>query len=202
MDTETTGLPKDSKAPMTDLENWPRVLQLAWSLTDQFGDVITNHEFLVKPDVWKVPDEPFWRDHGFTQERNKAEGKPIREVLTAFLADLEQANYLVAHNMAFDHPVLGCEMIRYGMKGKKVPKICTMEATVEFCAIPFHKGQREWLSKAEKKFKFPRLEELYLKLFNAEFTNKHQAGGDVAALRICFFELLERGLIKLDSLNS
>jgi hypothetical protein len=29
-DTETTGLPKNYKAPVTDLNNWPRLVQLAW----------------------------------------------------------------------------------------------------------------------------------------------------------------------------
>jgi hypothetical protein len=28
-DTETTGTPKNYKAPMKDIENWPRVIQLA-----------------------------------------------------------------------------------------------------------------------------------------------------------------------------
>jgi len=29
-DTETTGLPKNWKAPIEDLNNWPRLVQLAW----------------------------------------------------------------------------------------------------------------------------------------------------------------------------
>jgi len=29
-DTETTGLPKKWKAPITDLDNWPRLVQLAY----------------------------------------------------------------------------------------------------------------------------------------------------------------------------
>lgn len=28
-DTETTGLPKNWKAPVSDLNNWPRLVQLA-----------------------------------------------------------------------------------------------------------------------------------------------------------------------------
>ena len=29
-DTETTGLPRDWKAPVTQTNNWPRMVQLAW----------------------------------------------------------------------------------------------------------------------------------------------------------------------------
>ncbi len=29
-DTETTGLPLNWKAPVTELENWPRLIQLAY----------------------------------------------------------------------------------------------------------------------------------------------------------------------------
>lgn len=198
MDTETAGLPKDYKAPVTDLDNWPKMIQMAWALCENDGTVVNQKELLVYPDCFEIPKEPFWIDHGFSTEKSKANGIPLRQILNLFILDLAQADYLVAHNMAFDKNIVGAEMIRYELKGKVVPKICTMEATVEFCALPYFKGQREWLAKTEKKYKWPKLEELYRKLFNAEFKDAHSAGGDVAALRICFFELVERGIIKLE----
>ena len=33
-DTETTGLPKEYDAPYTDIDNWPRLVQLAWIVYD------------------------------------------------------------------------------------------------------------------------------------------------------------------------
>jgi DNA polymerase-3 subunit alpha len=33
-DTETTGLPKRWDAPITDTDNWPRCIQIAWQLHD------------------------------------------------------------------------------------------------------------------------------------------------------------------------
>jgi hypothetical protein len=38
-DTETTGLPKNWKAPVTDLNNWPRLVQLAFLLFDNNGNL-------------------------------------------------------------------------------------------------------------------------------------------------------------------
>ena len=37
-DTETTGLPKRWDAPITDVNNWPRCVQIAWQLHDEMGN--------------------------------------------------------------------------------------------------------------------------------------------------------------------
>ena len=42
-DTETTGLPKKWNAPLSDSENWPRCIQLAWQLHDSEGKLINNN---------------------------------------------------------------------------------------------------------------------------------------------------------------
>ena len=39
-DTETTGLPKKWKAPLTDSDNWPRCVQIAWQMHDKEGNLI------------------------------------------------------------------------------------------------------------------------------------------------------------------
>lgn len=200
-DTETSGLPKDYQAPMSQLDNWPRIIQLAWLLSDYQGNVINQQERLIKPDCWEVPKEKFWVDHGFTQEKSMKDGIALRLVLNEFLADQAKCDLMVAHNMAFDLPVTGAEMIRYQMKGKKVDKICTMETTIDFCGIEFT-GQRNWLSAAQKKYKFPKLIELHKKLFGKDFEAAHSAGGDVAALKDCFFELLKREIIKLPNFET
>lgn len=195
-DCESNGLPKDYKAPMQVVDNWPRVIQLAWLLSDYEGNTINQGERLIRPDCWTVPKEKFWIDHGFSQEKSMKEGIWIRQALTEFLEDQTKCELMVSHNIAFDYNVVGAEMIRYKMKGKKVDKICTMETTINFCCIPFE-GQRAYMSKKEGKFKWPKLEELYKVLFKKDFEAAHSAGGDVAALKECFFELVKRGIIKL-----
>lgn len=198
-DVESNGLPVDrtNKTPMTVVENWPRVIEIAWLLADNEGNPVNQNVRLIKPDCWEIPKEKFWIEHGFDTDKSKKEGIPIRQALTEFTTDLAQADFLIAHNIAFDHPVVGAEMIRYEMKGKRVPKICTMQTTIEFCAVPFA-GQRNYLSKTEKRYKFPKLSELHIKLFGKDFDDKHSALGDVTALKNCFFELLKRGIIILE----
>ena len=54
-DTETTGLPKDWNAPITDLDNWPRVVQLAWQIHDSEGKLIEVQDHIIYPDGFDIP---------------------------------------------------------------------------------------------------------------------------------------------------
>jgi DNA polymerase III epsilon subunit-like protein len=83
-DSETTGLPKNWKASMKDLDNWPRVIQLAWVVYDDDGDVVKKQCDLIKPDGWKMPTDDFWVENGFTQEQSEKEGIPIIDSLSDF----------------------------------------------------------------------------------------------------------------------
>lgn len=54
-DTETTGLPKRWNAPVTDLENWPRLVQLAWIMYDDRGNMLESRDVIVKPEGFTIP---------------------------------------------------------------------------------------------------------------------------------------------------
>ena len=54
-DTETTGLPKRWNAPITDTDNWPRCVQIAWQLHDEWGRVLESKDYLVKPNGFDIP---------------------------------------------------------------------------------------------------------------------------------------------------
>lgn len=205
-DTETTGLPVNWKAPMTDLDNWPRVIQLAWRRTDLTGARLAGGNYLIYPDGWTVPDGSkgedwtFWREHGFSTASCMAGGVPMDLVADKFLNDVGQSQYLVSHNMSYDHNVLGAEMLRYGKKAERRPvRICTKEASTAYCKIPFP-GRRMYPGRPGQDWKWPKLDELHRKLFDRGFEDAHDADGDVAALANCFFELVRLGVIKLDPL--
>lgn len=179
-DTETTGVPIDYHATMTDLDNWPRVIQIAWQVVDKNGEVLSKKEYLIKPDGWEVPTGKFWKDNGFDTATNEAKGVPMEDVLDEFLSDYNQCDYLVAHNIRFDYNVLGCELIRYKKKARvRLDKICTMLQTQDFVNIG----------------KWPKLQELHVKLFGEEFDDAHDANADVTATVKCFFELKKKGVL-------
>lgn len=204
-DTETTGKPKNYKGKMSDLDNWPRVIQLGWQVRDKDGNVLKETDYLIKPDGWEIPsienlvakglseaeatkESEFWRKHGYTTEKNEEAGVPMPEVLDDFLSDYNRCMYLIAHNIVFDHNVLGSEMLRYGKRGaRKLDRICTMEAGTNLCKIPSPYGRGS--------YKWPKLEELHRKLFNEEFDGAHDALSDVRACSRCLFELMKRGVI-------
>lgn len=186
-DTETTGLPRSWNAPVTALDNWPRLVQLAYMTYDRDGALLASVDCLIKPEGFTIPAESA-RIHGITTERALKEGRPLAEVLLKFNALVHQARYLVAHNMSFDEKIVGAELLRSGLPDIPASKsrICTMHSTTEYCAIPGPRG-----------YKWPKLVELHQKLFNADFDAAHNAAADVAATAKCFWQLKQLGIIKL-----
>lgn len=187
-DTETAGKPKDYKAPMRELDNWPRVSQLAWAVYNTGGVMISQRSHLIKPDGWVIPTEKFFTDNNMSTERCEREGLPMLDILSSLLTDIQFCEYLVAHNLQFDYNVLGAEMLRYGVKsGKRLKLICTMAESTDYCKLPGTKYG----------FKWPSLAELHNKLFACNFDGAHDAMADVLACGKCFFELKEKGIITL-----
>ncbi|MBQ0739254.1 hypothetical protein J9332_33565, partial [Aquimarina celericrescens] len=54
-DTETTGLPKRWNAPITDTDNWPRAIQIAWQVHDEWGNLVEAKDYLFRPDGFDLP---------------------------------------------------------------------------------------------------------------------------------------------------
>jgi DNA polymerase III epsilon subunit-like protein len=184
-DTETTGLPKNWKAPITDLNNWPRLVQLACLLYDDNGNKIAGENFIVKPNGFTIPDDVA-KIHRITTEKAIREGQELTAVLGQFNSLIEEATHLVAHNMSFDEKIVGAEFLRLGMSNPVPAKkrICTMEKATHFCAIHGPYG-----------YKWPKLSELHYKLFQTGFDEAHDAAVDIVITAKCFWELRRLGKI-------
>lgn len=198
IDCETTGKIIDPRLPFTEVDNFPRVIQAAWLIADtDTEETIYQSSFLIKPSGWTIPEETFWIMHGFSTEKSVAEGVDILPVLQEFINSLDTYNVglIVAHNLSFDHSVLCAELYRHGLKSNRKPeKLCTMQVGTDVCKIPFGRDHRPWMNKS---WKFPKLLELYQKLFDKGFENAHDALSDCRAVKDCFFELVRRGVIQL-----
>ena len=77
-DTETTGLPQNRQAPLTDFDNWPRVVQLAWQLHDVDGSIVSAENVIVKPEGFTIPFNAE-KVHGISTERALRDGLPVPE---------------------------------------------------------------------------------------------------------------------------
>jgi DNA polymerase-3 subunit epsilon len=186
-DTETTGLPKNWKAPVTDLDNWPRLVQLAYLVYDYDGNLIHSCNQIIRPEGFTIPLESS-NVHGITTEIAYQRGSYISDVLELFQIHLTRAKLLVAHNMAFDEKIIGSELLRKGLPNviEQKDKICTMLETIELCKIQGPYG-----------YKWPKLEELHRHLFNVDFEGAHDAMADIEATAKCFWELLSKNKIKV-----
>ncbi|WP_129717808.1 DNA polymerase III subunit alpha [Pedobacter sp. SYP-B3415] len=192
-DTETTGLPRNWNAPVTDTDNWPRCIQIAWQLHDEMGRLVEHQDYLVRPDGFNIPYDAE-RIHGISTELAEAEGIPLADVLEKFSAALQKAKFLVGQNLNFDINIMGCEFYRAGaenlMQDMPVLDTCT-ETTAELLKLPGGRGGR---------FKLPNLTELHQYLFGEPFAEAHNATADVEATTRCFLELIKKGVFKPDEL--
>ena len=185
-DTETTGLPRNFKAPISDVENWPRVVQIAWQLHDDEGRLIEHNDFLIQPDGFNIPygSEQI---HGISTELAQQKGHGLNEVLNSFEKAVEKADFIVGHNLTFDVNVWGCEFFRTERNTDwiNLPVLDTCsETTANLCKLKGGKGGR---------FKLPTLSELHQQLFGEPFQEAHNATADVEATTRCFLELIRIG---------
>ncbi|MBT8275111.1 MAG: 3'-5' exonuclease, partial [Bacteroidia bacterium] len=92
-DTETTGLPKRYDAPLSDSDNWPRCIQIAWQLHDDMGNLLENEDYLVQPEGFNIPYDSE-KIHGISTELAQQQGKPLDEVVQRFLETLEKSKFV------------------------------------------------------------------------------------------------------------
>ena len=194
-DTETTGLPKRWDAPLSDSENWPRCIQIAWQIHDAKGEMVAHEDYLIQPDGFTIPFDSE-QVHGISTALAEEQGIPLEEVLKKFHTALNQVDYVVGHNVSFDRNIMGAEYLRSGLTdalaGKAIVDTCT-EETASLCQLPGGRGG---------KFKLPTLSELYHFLFQESFEEAHNATADVEATSRAFLELLRQDQLHPDAFDN
>jgi len=184
-DTETTGLPKRWDAPITDTDNWPRCIQIAWQLHDEMGRLVEHQDYMVRPDGFNIPYDAE-RIHGISTDLAIEQGVDLAEVLEKFNIALSKSKFIVGQNVGFDVNIMGSEFYRMGvdspMASMKILDTCT-EVTADLLKLPGGRGGR---------FKLPTLTELHQYLFGVPFGEAHNATADVEATTRCFLELIKK----------
>lgn len=189
-DTETTGVPKNYKASYIDVENWPRLVQLGFIVYDILdgGDVseMVSVERIVKPEGFVISEEVS-KIHGVTQTCAEMFGTPVKSVLDEFLNLVKICDTLVGHNLNYDMNVMGAEYQRAISQNTLIGKsqYDTMLKGTEFCKLPGTYG----------KYKWPKLFELYQKLFNEPLAQTHTALDDIRNTSKCYFQMRKLGIV-------
>lgn len=178
IDVETTGLPKRRNAPVTEVDNWPHPVQIAWiyykcAHAGHPGRILQKVSHIIYPASWTIPEDSA-RIHGITCEYALRHGVSLEYVITDLQRMALKSDAICCHNVMFDVPVLVSSGIRCGIPVSeqvisKKPTICTMEVGKSVCNIV-----REYKGKhgTFRKLKPPKLCELYRHLFHREFEGK------------------------------
>ena len=170
MDTETTGLIKNSLQP---LERQPFIIEF-FGLSHVHGSEVGEFYSTFKQ---KLPLEKIITTiTGITDEK-LFDAPWFTEKATAIKDFIEQHDEIVAHNMSFDKAMIDFEMKRANLEVNWPTIICTVEST------DYMKGHRL------------KLADLYELLFGEKFDGAHRAEVDVRALSKFFFQLREMGVV-------
>lgn len=196
-DSETTGLSKTQIISPSTIHLWPHVVQFSYIVFDTESNKIVK----IKDSIIKVPDgfiitEENAKIHGINTEISLAKGVDLLPVLEEFFTDFDSADHIVGHNVSFDINMIKAELQRLIMNSfneklqEYLTKIntstkfyCTMQETIELCAIEL----KDKYGRSYKKF--PKLVELYQKMFGVTPKNLHNSLNDVIVCLRCFIKL-------------
>ena len=217
-DTETTGLPKTKTIDELSLNLWPYIVQFSYVIYDtEINKIIKTVDLVIKiPENINISDEVS-DIHGITNFISQTSQYKIEDALLHFSNDYLNYNIdlIVGHNLIFDINMLKIELMREinnknnfinkrqfsqlldnlnDVKQDSKELYCTMQKSIELCNLKNkNKYGKEYL-------KFPKLNELHVKLFNSSPKNLHNSLNDVLICLRCYF-MLEHNLdiIELDN---
>ncbi len=165
IDIETDGLIKNKK--------FPTILQIAWVVLNDNSEVIRKRSFLINHSVNR--DKIVYSNLDISLL--KTIGKDVVEVLNLFMSDIECCDIIVAHNLDFDLSIIKHHLKINNLRQfpKKIKQFCTMEKGKNICKLTNNRG-----------YKYPKLTELYMHLFEFEITQLHNAEYDVLIATRCY----------------
>ena len=197
-DTETTGLPKFKEINMKELDSWPYIVQFSYILFNtETYEIIKIVDSVVKLENPTEITEENSKIHGITNEISRTKGTNIDIILKKFFKNIQNVDLIVAHNMSFDLNMIKVELLRLFKKNEEndtYSKLlsdlenykkyyCTMQESIDLCNITVqNKFNTSYV-------KFPKLVELYEKLFNKTPKNLHNSLNDVLVTLKCFMKL-------------
>jgi DNA polymerase III epsilon subunit-like protein len=209
LDTETNGLPKNRYAPISEAGVWPAILQLSWTeatITGSTMKIGASRDIGVALHPSIAWDADAAKIHGLTEVEVR-QGLGADEALRALGAALRETDVVVAHNLAFDKPVIRAAAYAEWVRGggadlreiwpRGLQEFCTMTNTRDLVCIP-----SLYYGAESGKFKSPRLNELYAWLYGHVYDISgavlHNSRSDTHCLAQCLSGLLRRGHVVVE----
>lgn len=199
-DLETTGLPINCKRETKPEESYPdykenqhydcsRIVQIGWIYVQNFKfnepvDPNNINSEIIKPKNFTIPELAI-KIHNITNEYAKQNGKKIKKVfMDKFIQKIKECDYIAGYNVFFDVNILLNELYRCGLietieiitnlvSNKKV--ICIGQLARQYFKYTY--GNKYF----ETPYSFPAQKTIYMKIFNKELKNQHNAKFDILA---------------------
>jgi DNA polymerase III epsilon subunit-like protein len=207
-DVETTGLlpqkPRNSTQQIP-LSDYPHIIQLSFAVYDLNANrLVRTYDSYVKIDADIEISEYVSKLTGITRDICNNSGNGITDVLKEFYMAYMECNAIVAHNMDFDEKMILIEFERY--REQLIPLVsdyttlfnkaheqkcgieryCTMRKGIALCNIMVESK----IPGKPPKAKWPKLAELYAKLFDGETVDgMHNSMVDVMACLRCYLKM-------------
>lgn len=190
-DIETTGLPPKNADYKTQFMDFPYIVTMAYKINEE-----ETKEFIINQEGREIPAEAT-AIHGITNEMATASPHKIMDVIGIFILDAKESDLAIGHNIYFDSSIIKANILRKAKNEEAIVafyteielilhkdrRIDTMKSTIKFCNLPGAYGP-----------KWPKLTELYSKLFNETF-EAHSSKNDVDATHKCYHELKRLGVL-------
>ena len=190
-DTETSGLPKSKLQSISNTNNWPFILQIAWILYDTEKNIIIEKiNKIVKISENVQIDKESFDIHKISKEICLKKGENIINILKDFNLVLNKCDIIIGHNINFDKNIIMVEGIRnnifikFNNNGIMKSEFCTMLNSKNICKLPFKNN------KISNDYKYPKLQELVEFLFNEKHEGFHDAFIDIIFTLRCYIKMI------------
>jgi DNA polymerase III epsilon subunit-like protein len=219
LDTETNGLPKNRFAPASEFDAYPAILQLSWAIYTVEGSIlkfVKTRDIGVRLDSSIPWDTGAAKIHGLT-EMEARHGTHATDALLELGNALRTVDVVVAHNLAFDKPVIRAAGYAEASRSSTptnahilrtlwppaLKEFCTMKETKALVRLPPSEAQAKYADLGP--FKAPKLNELYAWLYGHVYdisgASLHSARSDVHCLSQCIAGLLRKGFLTVENTN-
>lgn len=182
-DIETTGFPQRKNVHPYKTSNYEtsRMIELGYMIVNDItGETVKEVSHLIQhPNKVGINNSHI---HGITEEMVLEDGETVHSVLDELYEDLKQVDTMVAHNMDFDFNILLSEVYRwYPMYNHLLGELYNKKLV---CTVQMGKSLMP-------NGKYPKLIELYQKLFDEEWIQPHRALEDCRVCSKCYLKLIQ-----------
>jgi len=169
---------------------WPRLIQIAWTVFDQNYKHIDFQAYYIKPEQFTIANGSILSPR-ISQATLEQRGLPINIILNKIFDAFEQNEYWIAHDIDYNLDVIEYELLQEDFLMAEWVELA--ESKNILCTQNDDRVVKYFNKKLDPgSGRLPKLDELYYELFNEKLKVSFNAEIDVLSIAKCFWELVNR----------